>query len=659
MKSLIKKITLVIVFLLFAVFLFFAFRTIRSLPQLPEHLDDILLSSPTEIYSDNGELVSVLHNRQPVQYENISNHFINAVVAMEDAQFFNHHGWNKRGILRSLLLNLRRGRIVAGGSSISQQLAKNLFFSFERSWNRKIKEMLVAVQMERRYSKKELLESYCNQIYFGSNAYGIELASQTYFAKHADELNLAEAAFLANLPNWPSRYNPYIDSTLVKTRQEVVLNRMVETGYITQDDMNEAIEMPLRLQRLNQLWGKASYYEDYIKTRVEATYGKDILYYGGLKIYTSLDTRLQTFAYDALQRGLEELDLEMGRTPFELASTENKQKYVQAALVAIDPKTGKVKAMIGGRDFRTGPFNRAISARRQPGSAFKPFVYLTAINRGIANPATVYIDEPVTFRFDNQVYSPRNFDKRYHGPMILKKALAKSVNVVAIKLIDKAGPENVVDIAHSLGISSELNPALSLALGTSDVTPLEMASAYCAFANRGIHYEPLFITRIENSRGVQLEERTSDSKRPVDEQSIYLLVDMLKSVIRQGTGVRVQGMGFNRPCAGKTGTSDDSRDAWFVGFTPQLVTAVWVGYDDSQPLRDRNSMEITGGRGAIPIWVYFMEKALRNMRYDDFSIPQGIVFRNVDSSTGEISSNNAQNSMQVALRAGTKLPDAN
>ncbi len=643
-----------ILILIILLTLFFVF--VLSLPQLPDRLQDLALSTPTEIYSDTGELIIVLANREEVKLSQVSQHFIHAILAMEDAEFYQHHGLNKKGLLRAFFNHFIRFRRSGGGSSITQQLAKNLYFSFERSWGRKVKEILLAVQMEQHYSKEDILEAYCNQIDFGSNAFGIEQASQTYFAKHADELTLPEAAFLANIPRWPSHYNPYLNFDIAKERQQLVLNRMFKAKFITKEELEGALSTPLNLKRLNLFWGKGSYYIDNVKNIVEKMYSKEVLSYGGLKIYTTLDTRLQNFAQEAVQQGLAELDRRLGKKDYELASDEEKQLYIQTALVAMDPKNGKVKAMVGGRDFAVSPFNRAISNNRLPGSSFKPFVYLAAIDRGNYTPATVVVDSAVTFKFDNQQWSPPNFDKKYRGPITLKTALTNSINVVTAKIMNDIRPETVIHYAQLMGITSPLGANLSLALGTSGVSPLEMCRAFCPFANGGISREPLTIKYIEDHQGNVLREFSSHSAQVVDPQSIYLVLDMLRAVVQEGTAKSLQAWGFNRPAAGKTGTTNDARDLWFIGFTPELVTAVWVGYDDNRPVEDARQMELTGGGAAIPIWVRFMKNSLQNERYREFPIPEGIIFEYVDPTTGEIVPSNYPNAQQVALKIGTTLP---
>jgi len=652
-----KRAILVFITVLIVLTLVIFFVITLSLPRLPEKLLDLALSTPTEIYSDSEELILVLSNREEVKLSQISPHFIKAILAMEDKEFYQHHGLNKKGLLRAIFNNFIRFRRSGGGSSITQQLAKNMYFSFDRNWKRKIKDALLACQMERRYTKDEILEAYCNQIDFGANSYGIEQASQTYFAKHADELTLAEAAFLANIPNWPTKYNPYLNFDVTKERQRLVLSSMVRAGFIIEEELEQALAIPLDLKRLNLFWGKASYYIDHVKNIVEKMYSKEVLSYGGLKIFTTLDTRLQNYAQEAVQQGLAELDQRLGAQDYEVATVEEKQLFIQAALVAIDPRNGKVKALVGGRDFAISPFNRAVSNNRLPGSSFKPFVYLAAIDQANYSPATVVVDSAVTFEFDNQKWSPPNYDRKFRGPITLKTALMNSINVVTAKLIYDIKPETVVNYGKRMGITSPLGAHLSLALGTSSVSPLELCSGYCPFANGGISREPLILKYIEDYQGKILHEFSNHSEQVVDPQSIYLVLDMLRAVVEEGTGKIIRtAYHFDRPAAGKTGTTNDARDLWFVGFTPDLVTAVWVGYDDNRPVKDSSGNELTGTGAAIPIWARFMKNAFQGDRYRNFPIPEGIVFEYVDPTTGEIVPQNYPNAQQVALKAGTVLP---
>ncbi len=528
------------------IFILIFFLIVFTLPQLPDQLHDLALSTPTEIFSDTGELIIVLSDRNEIKLSQISQHFINAILAMEDTEFFTHHGLNKKGLLRAIFTHLITMKRSGGGSSITQQLAKNLYFSFDRNWTRKLKDALLACQIEQRYSKDEILEAYCNQIDMGSNSYGVEQASQTYFAKHADELTLSEAAFLANLTRWPTRYNPYLNFDIAKERQRIVLLRMYKAKFISKEQMEEAFAAPIKLKRLNLFWGKASYFLDHVKNIVEDLYSPEVLSYGGLKIYTTLDTRLQNIAQEAVQKGLTKLDKRLGFKEYDLATIEEKKHYIQAALVTMDPRTGKVKAMVGGRDFSVSQFNRVISNNRQPGSSFKPFTYLAAIDQGKYTPASIVVDSAVTFEFDHQKWSPPNYDNKYLGPITLKTALSKSINVVAAKIIFDIKPETTVRYAHLLGIQSPLIENPSLALGACSVSPIEMCSAYCPFANGGVSRKPLMIKYIENSQGQILQEFASQSDQVVDPQSIYLVLDMLKNVVENGSGRRVRQLGFNR-----------------------------------------------------------------------------------------------------------------
>ncbi len=643
--------TIALILIFFTIFILF----VLTLPQLPDQLHDLSLSTPTEIYSDSGELIIVLANRQEVKLSQISPHFIDAILAMEDTEFHKHHGLNKKGLLRAIFTHLITMKRSGGGSSITQQLAKNLYFTFDRSWSRKIKDALLACQIEQRYSKNEILEAYCNQIDMGSNSYGVEQASQTYFAKHADELTLAEAAFLSNLTRWPTRYNPYRNYDDAKERQRIVLLRMFKAGFISKEEMDMAYAEPLNLQRLNLFWGKASYFLDHIKNLVEKEYSPEVLSYGGLKIYTTLDTRLQNIAQAAVRDELKKLDERLGFKEYDLASIEEKKHYIQAALVSMDPRTGKVKAMVGGRDFSVSQFNRSISNNRQAGSSFKPFLFLAAIDQGKYTPASIVVDSAVTFEYDRQKWSPSNFDNTFSGPITLKTALSKSRNVVAAKVIFDITPERTVNYAKMMGVKSSLSATPSLALGTSGVSPLEMCSAYCPFANGGISREPLIIKYIENSQGNTLNEFSNRSNQVVDPQSIYLVLDMLREVVETGSGRKVRTLGFRRPAAGKTGTTNDAKDAWFVAFTPDLVTAVWVGFDDNRPIKDKNNLELSSAI-AIPIWTQFMENAHRGERHRNFPIPEGIIFVYVDPKTGEIVPQYFPGALQVALKAGTGLP---
>ena len=635
---------------------FFFFKIILSLPRVPDDISQLSLSVPTTVYDNNGKMISQLADRQMIKISQISPHFLKAIVAVEDAEFYRHHGLNKKGLLRAILRNLRHGRIVEGGSSITQQLGKNLFLSFAQEWGRKFQDMLIAIQLERRFTKDEILQAYCNQISFGPDIYSIEIAAQSYFAKHADELTLAEAAFLANLPRSPIHYNPYHNFELAKKRQAIVLSRMVKAGFISEEEKEAALKEPLRLKHIEPYRGKASYYIEYAKQIIAENFGRDVVNYGGLKIYTTMDARMQALAQEAVQYRLTDLDKQFGLPEYEKATLKAHENYPQAALVAIDPKNGDVKALVGGRDFKVSEYNRAVQNNRLPGSSFKPIMYLAAIDMGEITPVTVVIDSPVTFKIpDAPDWPVRNFTRSYEGPMIIKKALMQSINTVAAKVMNRLKPESVIQYARKMGITSPLGENLSLVLGTSGVSPLEMAGAYCVFPNGGIRYEPRIVKYVESPDGKRLYEKPVQSDRIVDPQSTYLLVDMMKAVLESGTGQSARAWGFDRPAGAKTGTTNDYRDAWFIGYTPQLVAAVWVGFDDNRQMRDKHGRGITGARAALPIWAEFMKNALKGQPYLDFPIPVGVIFANVDPVTGEEVLDDTAETMRVAIKAGTRL----
>ncbi|MBN1480925.1 PBP1A family penicillin-binding protein [candidate division KSB1 bacterium] len=645
-KKIIKRTLLVLAALVAAL----AIYALLRLPQIPDDLNKIALASPTKIYADDGMLIKTLADRQIVQLEHVSSSLISAVLALEDKNFYSHHGISKRGLVRAFLSNLRRGRVTQGGSTITQQLAKNLFFSFERSYLRKLQELFVTLQIEQQFSKDEILEAYINQIDFGSGIYGIELAAQTYFSKHADELTIAEAAMLAGIPRWPARYNPYKYPEIAKERQLFVLKRMLDEKYITEQEIETATAERLSYRRIYDLYGHADYFIDAVIDTASLDFGRNAVMYGGLDIYTTLNSRYQLAASRAVKDGLAELDELLGLDPYEDSAWSERENYPQAALVAIDPKTGAVKALVGGRDYRRAPFNRALAGNRSPGSAFKPFTFIAALDKGLVNPATVMVDEPTQFKIYNQVWEPRNYDRVFMGPLTLKMALAKSRNVIAAKLIEKVSPEVVVEYAADLGITSPLESHLSLSLGAAGVSPLEMATAYTTIAAQGFLRYPYFIRKIFSTERTLYDHELS-SRRVIDSQTCYVLIDMLSGVIEYGTGTGVQKRGFYRPCAGKTGTTNDYRDAWFIGFTPDLVAAVWVGYDDNRPMLNKWGGGIAGSTGALPIWTIFMNDVLKDSAYSEFPIPPGIEFIKVNPTSGEAVSP-YEDGIRIAVRRG-------
>jgi len=645
LMSLLFAATLVGMFTLVVVYL--AVRD--ELPQLPAQLENINLSLPTEIYSADGRRIKVLGERHPVPFEEISPYFLNAMVAVEDAAFYHHNGLDHLALLRALYMNFKKKRIAQGGSTITQQLSKNLFFSFERNWVRKIKELLVALQMEATFSKQEILQAYCNQIYFGNGAYGVEEAAQVYFGKRARDLTLLQSATLAGVPSSPNDINPFADYERSQRRAEYVLNRMAAENYISPEQREEALNSGLQLAVPRHETDPNLYFADFIIKKLEKDYGKEFVYFGGLKIFTTLDVRLQGYAQKAAQTHLKLLDRSM-------APVEERREPLQTAVVAIENQTGAVRVMLGGRDYSFSQFNRAVSNNRLPGSSFKPFVYLTAMESLGYTPATVVADEPVTFDIPGAApWEPKNFEEEFRGNVILKKALEQSVNVVSAKLVYKLTPEKVIETARRFGITSPLGKNLSLALGTSGVSPLEMTSAYSVIANLGMLNEPYFIQRIEDFQGNRLYEHFFHGIQRFSRKSIYPLLDMMQGVVDRGTGRIVRKLKFRHPAAGKTGTSNDFKDAWFIGFTKDISTAVWVGYDSNHSMIRQSGRGLTGAGAAAPVWTFFMQKALKGKNKVRFPVPEGIKFVDVDIHTGLPAKPSPGKTLRVALREEVEL----
>jgi len=565
-------------------------------------------SEATRIYAANGELIASLfrENRVTVSLDRIPLQVRQAVLAIEDARFYQHRGVDLIGISRAMWHNIRSGEIVEGGSTITQQLARQLFLTQERILSRKLTEMALALEIERRLTKDEILERYLNEIYFGQGAYGIEMASRLYFGKHTPDLTLAEGAMLVGIIRAPSIYTPYRNMGLAKTRQTLVLDRMETLGMITRAQADQARRQLITLKPPSAaLVGiRAPYFMSFILPQLLDRFGEEQVYRGGLAVYTTMDVDLQALAEKVVRQGLER-------------GQARNLRVSQGALVAIDPRTGHIKAMIGGYDFAQSQFNRAWQARRQPGSAFKPFIYVTALANGITVDR-ILEDTPVTFDIrGSKPWKPKNYDGRFRGPIPLRQAVEQSINVAAAKMIAELGADRVVEYAKRMGITSPLQPHLSLALGTSDVTPLEMASAYGVLANQGVRVRPVALLKVIDPDGKVLYEAFPAREVALPEAVAYLMTDVLKGVITRGTGRAAQ---LGRPAAGKTGTTDDYRNAWFIGFTPQLSTAVWIGNDDNTPMR-----RVVGGGLPAEIWAGFMKRALAGQPKVDWPRPDQIV----------------------------------
>ena len=634
---------------MFALFLV----AVKDLPQVPEPIGRINDTPSTEIFSDDGLRILTIGGRETVALEDVSYGFIQAILATEDHHFWEHRGINKLRTIKALWITLFEKGRVQGASTITQQLAKNLFFSFEQTYMRKFRELLVAIQIEAQFSKQEILEAYINQIPFGVGAYGISQASRTFFGKSAGELNLAEASLLAGLPKSPTHYNPFRYLDRARHRQSVVLQRMVDTGVISQQEADEAKAAPLKLRGHARALRVDSYFLDAVMKSLEQMYGPEVVYHGGLRVYTTLDVGLQKLAEKALQEGIAELESQMEIEDQAPDSDSENDNRLQGALVTMDVKTGAVKAVVGGRDYFQTPYNRALKNNRQPGSGFKPFLYYSAFEGLNKTPADVVVDKPVAISVaGSPPWKPRNFERTFQGPMVIKKAFIDSVNTVAAQLVDAIGPEKVIQTARRCGITSSLNPVHSVALGTFGVSPLEMAAAYATFASGGVRHPPFLIRRVEDVNGQVLKEHIITGERVLNESTTYQLVDMMAGVIESGTGKIIRRLGFTMPAAGKTGTTNGYHDAWFTGFTPNLSTSVWVGFDRGHGMRDKQGRGITGGRGAAPIWGKYMKKATQGEPARSFTMPADIYIKEVNPENGSWAGFWTEDPISVALRKG-------
>ena len=573
----------------------------------PPNMDETLIpDAASQFYDINGNVIYTTlseERRVPVSIDKIPKHVQQAFIAIEDNRFYEHSGIDYRGTARALVSTLS-GREVQGGSTITQQLAKNAFLTQERSIIRKIKEAFIAKELEHKYTKDEILTMYLNQIYFGQGAYGIESASLYYFGKHVQNLDIAEAATLAAIPKSPNYYNPFENPKESKNRQELVIDQMVKYGYISADSAAKAKAKKMVYSTSHkQQNNPRGYFFDMISQKVIAEVGADALYKGGLKIYTTLDMDMQLAAEKAMRH-----------LP-NYYTDSKKLAQPQMALAAVDPKTGYVKAMIGGRG--QDKFNRATLAVRQPGSAFKPFVYLTAMQNGFT-PASIIEDKEEEFA---KGWKPQNSDMQWHGKVSLRTALKRSINVPTIKLAREVGVDKIVANVEKMGITtlvdsgaySDVNLAMALGGLSKGVNPLEMASAYGVLATNGLYNKPIALLKIVDRDGKVLYQAKPQSKRVVDAASAYLTTNMLEDVLVSGTG---GGMGIGRPAAGKTGTTDTYIDAWFVGYTPDLSTAVWVGDDNNKPMQ-----RMYGSGAPLSIWHEFMINALASTPRTGFSNP--------------------------------------
>jgi len=714
----------------------YIYQASKTLPDI-DFMREYNPGQTTRIYAENREQIAnfCLEKRIPVTLAEINPNLIKAVLSTEDVNFYQHRGIYWPRVFRALSKNLIAGRFVEGASTITQQVTRLVFLYPQKTISRKVKEILLAYKIEKKYSKQEILELYLNHIYFGHSAYGIEAAAQGYFGKKAMNLNLPESALLAGLIRAPSKYSPFSDAELAKKRFRIVMGRMKDEGFVTEEQYQSALQYPFHFQK-DEEKTPAPYFVEYVRQELQKKYGTPGLYKGGLQAYTTLNPNLQRIAQSTLRSGLEDLgkrqgfrpvpagredyDLPLekiqqaiqerkpifrkilgrvravsdkkvlvdvlgyrGVIPWESASwtrakrpakilkagdkvfvrikkyPETQEAYltlsleqepaVQGALVALDPKTGSIRAMVGGYDFFQSQYNRAVQSRRQPGSSFKPFIYTAAILQG-RTLADIIIDSPIIYKNGIQAkgWRPENYSGKFSGPTTIRKALERSSNVVTVKLLDEVGVDRVIKLAKKMGITSPLGRDLSLALGSSGVSLLEMTSAFGTFANQGIFNPPRAIKSVLNEKGDVLEKHDPAPRRVLDAQTNYLITSLLLGVIQHGTGWRAKRLG--RPLAGKTGTTNDYVDAWFIGFSPDLVVGVWVGFDEYKSLGGQE----TGGKAACPIWVEFMARALADKPISDFPFPDGITLKCIDADTGLLATGDCERVITEAFLEGTE-----
>ncbi len=623
-------ISFILIFICVAV-VFFLY--LRSQP-----LPNTSIEGTTTIYSADGEVIDTLFrgiNRQPATLAEIPMFIQKATIAIEDRNFYDHPGFDPKRIIGAIIIDLKEQRMAQGASTITQQLARNLYLTHAKTWSRKFKELTLAIQLELNYSKDEILEMYLNQIYYGNGAYGIQSAALTYFGKDARELSLAEGTLLVGIPKGPTYYEPFNNFERAKNRQKIILDAMVEMEYITQEEAETAFDTPLYLQskQPKKQASIAPYFRDAVlqvaKRQLQLT--QEELSHAGLRIYTTLSLDMQQKA--------------------ETIVTENLplDRPLQVALVAMEPDTGYVKALVGGRDYTESQYNR-VYARRQPGSSFKPFLYLTAIEKGMT-PLTEVESKPTVFEYDGKYYVPSNYHEQYAGTYItMHEAIKKSDNIYAVSTLMAMGEEQLVDRAEELGITTDMEAFPSIALGSHPLAPITLVSSYSTLANLGLKVEPILIQRIEDRFGNVLFENAPKKTRVADPRHVYVLSHMLQSVFEEGgTAYRISSL-LNRPAAGKTGTTPV--DAWMLGYTPQLVTATWVGFDNNEPL------SVTDAHLAAPIWAEFMESALSDQPPMPFVVPEGLVGVYIDPASKQLATVNCSYTQLVYFIPGSEPLDS-
>ncbi|MDH5640785.1 MAG: PBP1A family penicillin-binding protein [Nitrospira sp.] len=573
---------------------------------------------------------------------------VQMLLAVEDRRFFSHYGIDPIAVGRALWVNVTRGAVVQGGSTLTQQLAKNLYYSPQRTMRRKLQEFMAAVVLECKYRKEEILESYLNEIYLGQSGsvsiYGVGEAAHRYFGKSLDELSIEEMALIVGLIKGPNSYSPVRNVKQAKERRNVVLRRLLDQGVVTEKVWAKAVKRPVKVVLDQDALTDAPHFVDYVLREVEEGTGTGIP--EGARISSTLDPWIQHVAVQTLQQGLSKLE---SAHP----SLKGAEQPLQAAMVVLEAKTGRILAMVGGRDYRVSQFNRAVQAHRSAGSLFKPFVYLAAFEaareQGAAGltPASLLEDEPVTLESGTGPWSPQNYDRQYRGPVTVRTALEQSLNVPAVRVAHRVGLVPFISLLRTFGITTPLPNNLSVALGSSSVSLLEITSAYAGLANGGIAMRPIAVSDMVREADEMAWSQTVDRRQAASPQGSYLVTSLLKGVVDRGTGVRARILGVQGPVAGKTGTTDGYRDAWFIGYTPELVIGVWVGFDDERPIK------LTGAQAALPMW---SELAVKLFRPDqaDFEAPEGLVERRIDPQTGQLATSQCPEKVSEVFIAGTE-----
>ena len=602
----------------------------RDLPEI-RALEDYKPTAATTILFRDGEVLAEIfqERRRPLPLPELPSDLKLAIVAVEDRRFYKHMGLDLIRNFGALINDLKAWSLEEGASTITQQLARNLFLTRQKTLIRKLKEVYLAVQIERRYTKNQILEMYLNQIYFGSGAYGAAAASEIYFGKDVWRLTLEECALLAGLPQSPKWNNPFTHPQQALARREIVLKAMVREGFLREDRARAAASAPLNLRPRPEPHSPARYFVEKVRERLLKMYSPDEVYKGGLEVRTTLDAKLQACAERAVRDGLAAVNRALDREVQPEVAPYTPEK-VQGALAAVEVGSGGVRAWVGGADFGQSRFDRVSQARRQPGSSFKPLIYARALEMGLSQ-ADIIWDAPVSYPQPDgeEDWTPRNFSRRFEGEITLRRALEISGNIPAVKLLGKIGIDNFINAASTMGVTSPLARNLTLALGASEVSLIELLSSYQAMANGGLWIEPHFISEVRDRNG-RIIYNAAPARRPVlSPEAAFIITDMLEGVVGDGTAQRASSLG--RAVAGKTGTTDDYRDASFYGYSPELAAGVWVGFDSGRPL----GPDWTGARSALPIWVEFMEEALEEKPILEFTPPAGIVMAYMNRFTGK------------------------